>query len=156
MGGNLLPRIKLILIPVDMMMLLVESCTVQLSDEIKQNFFHVVATSILLEEYTTWTLSKYTETKVNGIYKRILLAVLNLSRKLHNKIASVWPSTSHRTNYPKSDLENMSGTAREVRKSSKATFCYRPLNVDKSISVDHQRRSFIISGWTLPSVIYDR
>ena len=47
-----------------------------LSDKIKCEFFHTVAVSVLLYSCTTWTLYE-TKKKLDGNYKRWLLAVLN-------------------------------------------------------------------------------
>ena len=54
-----------------------------LSDKIKQEFFPVVAMSLLLYGCTTWTCTKHLEKKLDGNYTKILCAVLNKSRKQH-------------------------------------------------------------------------
>ena len=48
-----------------------------LSDEIKRDFLHAVAVSILLYGCTIWTLTKRIEKKLNGKYTRMLCALLN-------------------------------------------------------------------------------
>ena len=53
------------------------------SDEIKQDFFQVVAVSILLCRCTIWTQRKYMEKKLGGNYTRMLHVVLNKSWKQH-------------------------------------------------------------------------
>ena len=47
-----------------------------LSDKIKQEFFQPVAVLVLLYGYTTWTLMKRLEKKLNGNHVRMLHAVL--------------------------------------------------------------------------------
>ena len=54
-----------------------------LSHEIKQNFFQAVAVSILLYGYTTWTLIKHKERKLERNYTRMLPVILNKSWKQH-------------------------------------------------------------------------
>ena len=43
-----------------------------LTDKIKRSFFQAVIASILLYGYTTWTLSKRMEKKLDGNYTRML------------------------------------------------------------------------------------
>ena len=45
----------------------------------KRGFFHAAVVSILLYGYTTWTLTKRLEKKLDGNYKRMLRAILNNS-----------------------------------------------------------------------------
>ena len=50
------------------------------SDKRKQDFFQVVAASVLLNRSTTWTLIKCIEKKLAENYIRMLYAVLNLKQ----------------------------------------------------------------------------
>ena len=50
-----------------------------LTDKMKRSFFQVVVVSILLYGYTTWTLTKGMEKKLDGNYTRMLQAILNKS-----------------------------------------------------------------------------
>ena len=54
-----------------------------LSNEIKLDFFQVVALSVLLYRCTTWMLTKYIERKLNRNHKKMLRATLNKSWKKH-------------------------------------------------------------------------
>ena len=49
----------------------------------KRNFFHAAVVPILLYGYTTWTLTKRLEKKLDGNYTRMLRAILNKSRRQH-------------------------------------------------------------------------
>ena len=51
----------------------------------KQDFFQVVARSVLLYGYTTWTLIKHPKKKLDRNYTRMLHAVLNKSKKQQPK-----------------------------------------------------------------------
>ena len=53
------------------------------TDKMKRSFFQAAVTSILLYGYTTRTLTKRLEKKLDGNYKRMLRAILNKSRKQH-------------------------------------------------------------------------
>ena len=55
-----------------------------LTDKIKHSFFQAVGVSILLYRYTTWTLTKRMEKKIDGNYTRMLRAVLNKSWRQHS------------------------------------------------------------------------
>ena len=48
-----------------------------LTDKIKRSFFQAAVVSILLYGWTTWTLTKRLEKKLDGNYTRILRAILN-------------------------------------------------------------------------------
>ena len=54
-----------------------------LTDKIKGSFFQAVVVPILLYGYTTWTLSKCTERKLDSNYTRMLRAILNMSWRQH-------------------------------------------------------------------------
>ena len=54
-----------------------------LTDKIKRNFFQAAVASILLYRYTTWTLKKRLEKKLDGNYTRMLRAILNKSWRKH-------------------------------------------------------------------------
>ena len=55
-----------------------------LYDKANQKFFQAVAVSVLLYGCTTWNLLKRLETKLEGIYTRMLRAILNKSCKQHH------------------------------------------------------------------------
>ena len=54
-----------------------------LTDKIKRSFFQAAVVSILLYGFTTWTLTKRMEKKLDGNYTRMLRAVLNKSWSQH-------------------------------------------------------------------------
>ena len=54
------------------------------SDRIKRKFFQFVAISVLLFGYTTGTLKKRLEKKLDGNYARMLQAASNKSWKQHS------------------------------------------------------------------------
>ena len=56
-----------------------------LTDKIKRSSFQAVVVSILLYGCTTWTLTKRLEKKLDGIYTRMLRAILNKSWRQHPK-----------------------------------------------------------------------
>ena len=49
----------------------------------KRSFFQAAVTSILLYGWTTWTLTKRLEKKLDGNYTRMLRAILNKSWRQH-------------------------------------------------------------------------
>ena len=49
----------------------------------KRNFFQTAIVSILLYEWTTWTLTKRMEEELDGNYTRMLKAILNKSWRQH-------------------------------------------------------------------------
>ena len=49
----------------------------------KRSFFQATVVSILLYRYTTWTLTKRLEKKLDGYYTRMLRAILNKSWQQH-------------------------------------------------------------------------
>ena len=54
-----------------------------LTDKMKRSFFQAAVVSILLYGYTTWTLTKRLEKKLDGNYTRMLRAILNRSWQQH-------------------------------------------------------------------------
>ena len=54
-----------------------------LTDKMKSSFFQAAVLSILLYGYTTWTLTKRLEKKLDGNYSRMLQAILNKSYQQH-------------------------------------------------------------------------
>ena len=54
-----------------------------LSDKMKRSFFQAAVVSILLYWFTTWTLTKRLEKKLDGNYTRMLRAILNKSWQQH-------------------------------------------------------------------------
>ena len=61
------------------------SCKSFLRDQaqLKRNFFRATTGSVLLYGSTTWTLTKKLEKKLDGIFTRMLRAVLNVSWREH-------------------------------------------------------------------------
>ena len=54
-----------------------------LTDKMKRSFFQTAVVSILLYGFTTWTLTKRLEKKLDGNYTRMLRAILNRSWRQH-------------------------------------------------------------------------
>ena len=54
-----------------------------LTDKMKRGFFLAAVVSILLYGWTTWTLSKQLEKKLDGNYTRMLRAILNKTWRQH-------------------------------------------------------------------------
>ena len=55
-----------------------------LTDKMKRSFFQAAIVSILLYGCTTWTLTKWTEKKLDGNYTRMLRAIVNRSWRQHS------------------------------------------------------------------------
>ena len=56
-----------------------------LSDKVKHIFFHSAVVSILLNGWTTWTLTKRMARKIDGNWTRMLRFILNKSTRQHPK-----------------------------------------------------------------------
>ena len=54
-----------------------------LTDKMKRSFFQAAVASIVLYGWTTWTLTKRLEKKLDGNYTRMLRAILNKSWRQH-------------------------------------------------------------------------
>ena len=54
-----------------------------LTDKMKRSFFQAAVVSILLYGWTTWTLTKRLEKKLDGYYTRMLRAILNKTWQQH-------------------------------------------------------------------------
>ena len=54
-----------------------------LADKMKHSFFQAAVVSILLYGFTTWTLTKWLENKLDGNCTRMLRAILNKSWRQH-------------------------------------------------------------------------
>ena len=54
-----------------------------MTDKMKRSFFQAAVVSILLYGYTTWTLTKRLEKKLDGNYTTMLRAILNKSWRQH-------------------------------------------------------------------------
>ena len=89
-----------------------------LTDKMKRSFFQAAVVLILLYGYTTWTLTKRLEKKLDGNYTRMLRAILNKSWRQHptkhNYTATYLPSRK----LSKLDEPDMQDTAGEARTSS--------------------------------------
>ena len=72
---------------IDMLLVIWKS---DLTDKIKRSFFQAVVVLILLYGCTTWTLTKRMEEKFDGIYTRILRAILNKSWRQQPKKQQVY------------------------------------------------------------------
>ena len=55
-----------------------------LNDKMKRSFYQAAVVSILLYGWTTWTLTKRLEKKLDGNYTRMLRAILNKSWRQHS------------------------------------------------------------------------
>ena len=53
------------------------------SDKIKRDSLQAVSVSILLNRYTTWTLTKRIEKRLDGNYTKMIRVILNISWKQH-------------------------------------------------------------------------
>ena len=72
-----------------------------LTDKMKRSFFQAVVVLILLYEWTTWTLTKQLEKKLDDNYSRMLWTILNKSWRQHpHKAPNIRPPASHHENYP--------------------------------------------------------
>ena len=69
-----------------------------LTDEMKRSFFMAVVVSILLYGFTTWTLTKRLEKKLDGNYTRMLTAILNKSGRQHPTRRQRYGHLPHITN----------------------------------------------------------
>ena len=54
-----------------------------LPNKLKREFFRATVEKVLLYGATTWTLTKYLESKLDGTYTRMLRAILNISWREH-------------------------------------------------------------------------
>ena len=79
-----------------------------LTDKMKRSFFQAAVTSILLYGWTTWTLTKRLEKKLDGNYTRMLCAILNKSWRQHLLSRKLF----------KLDKPDMQGTAGEAGTNS--------------------------------------
>ena len=66
--------------PIDSLSIIWKS---KLTDKIKRSFFQAAIVSILKCGYTTWTLTKGMEKKLDGNYTKMLRAILNKSWRQH-------------------------------------------------------------------------
>ena len=71
-----------------------------LSNKIKQDFFQVVAVSILLYRCTIWMLTKCMEKKLDGeLHKNAVCQFEQILEALPKNTTAVWPLTSHLKNH---------------------------------------------------------
>ena len=88
-----------------------------LTDKMKRSFFQAAVVSILLYGYTTWTLTKRLERKLDGNYTRMLRAVLNKSWRQHPTRLQLYghlppiTKTIHQTNQTRGTLLEKQGRA---------------------------------------------
>ena len=99
-----------------------------LTDKGKRSFFQTAIVSILLYGYTSWTLSKRMEKKLDGYYTKMLRAILNKSWKQHPTKQQMYgylpPPPSRKLS--KLDELGMQNTAGEV-----GTYFSGPFHMDE-------------------------
>ena len=73
----------------------------ELTDKMKHRFFQTAVVSILLYGFTTWTLTKCMDKKLDGNYTRMLQAILNKSWRQHpiKQLLYGQQPTNHHENY---------------------------------------------------------
>ena len=84
-----------------------------LTDKIKRSFFQAAVVSILLYGYTTWTLTKRMEKKLDSNYTRMLQAILNKIWRQHPTKQQLY-----------SHLPPITKTI-QVRRTRHAGYCWR-------------------------------
>ena len=85
----------------------------KLTDKLKRQFLQAVVVSVLLYGYTTWTLTKQLENKLDGSCTRMLRAFLNKPWKQHHTREQLY-----------GHLPRISQTIR-VRRARHAGHCWR-------------------------------
>ena len=126
--------------------------TINLSDRIKQDSFQAVAVLVQLNEFTTWTLSKRLDKKIEKNDSKVLRVVLNKSWKQQ-------PTKQQLYNH----LHPISQTI-QVSRVIHARHCYR--SKDRLISdvllwthiygytsVDQSTRIYLISSMVIQSAV---
>ena len=86
-----------------------------LADKMKRNFFQAAVLSILLYGYTTWTLTKRLEKKLDDNYTRMLQAILNKSWRQHSTGTNYTATGLPSRKLSKQDEPDMQDTAGEAR-----------------------------------------
>ena len=84
--------------PIDRLSIIWKS---DLTDKMKRSFFQAAVVSMLLSGYTTWTLTKRLEKKLDGNYNKN--AASNIEQVLvatPHKALTIRPPASHHENYP--------------------------------------------------------
>ena len=89
-----------------------------LTDKMKRSFFQAAVVSILLYGYTTWTLTKRLEKKLDGNYTRMLRAVLNKSWRQHPTRHQLYGHLPPSRKLYKLDEPDTRDTAGEAKTSS--------------------------------------
>ena len=87
-----------------------------LTDKMKRSFFQATVVSILLYGCTTWTLNKRLDKKLDGIYTRMLQAMLNKSWRQHPTQQQLYGHLPHFTKTIK------------IRQTRHAGHCWRSRN----------------------------
>ena len=111
-----------------------------LTDKMKRCYFQAVIMSILLYGCTTWTVIKRMEKKLNGMYTRMLRAILNKSRRQNPK-----------KHQPNGHQQPITKTIK-VRRTRHAGHCWR--NSDELISdvllwtPPHRRAKVRFPAWS--------
>ena len=85
-----------------------------LTDKMKRSFFQAAVARILLHGYTTWTLTKRLEKKLEGNYTRMLRAILNKSWRQHPTRHQLYGHLPPITKLFKLDEPDMQNTAGEA------------------------------------------
>ena len=85
-----------------------------LTDKMKRSFFQAAAVSILLYGCTTWRLTKRLEKKLDGIYTRMLWAILNKSCRQHptrHQLYGHLPPSRKLSKLDEPDMQEIAGEA---------------------------------------------
>ena len=118
------------------------------SDKIKRDFFQALAVYVLLYGWTTRTLAKHIEKRLDRNYARILGAVEQILVVTPNKKSSCTATCLPSHKVFMEDEQELRGTAGEERKKS----CYGLPHMDAPVSADLQRLIYISSVWTQNAV----
>ena len=107
----------------------------------KRSFFQAAVTSILLYGYTTWTLTKRLEKKLDGNYTRMLRAILNKSWQQHptRNCTATWPLSRKLF---KLDEPDMQDTAGEAEMNSYEMYSYGSPHMAAQKQDDQHERTF--------------
>ena len=79
--------------------------------KMKRSFFQAAVVSILLYGYTTWTLTKQLEKKLNGNYTRMLRAIWNKSWRQHPTKHQLYLPSRKLSKLDEPDMQETAGGA---------------------------------------------
>ena len=97
-----------------------------LTDKMKRSFFQAAVTSILLYGFTTWTLTKRLEKKLDGNYSRMLRAIFKNSWRPHPTRHQLYGHLPLSRKRFKLDEPDMQDTAGEAGTNSYEMYSYGP------------------------------